>query len=526
MKYLLSIVIVVFSLHTTAAQGLAPYKAPTESGEYLNTVQQHTFRYFWDFAHPVSGMAPERNATPNIVTSGGTGFGVMSIVVGVYRRWVSREQAVDRLLKMTRFLEKAERFHGAWSHWLDGNTGKVVPFSQHDDGGDLVETAYLLNGLLVAQAYFDRQNAKEVELRQRIERLWRGVEWSWYVHEGKLLWHWSPRYGWKMNHAIGGYNECLITYVLALGSPTYPIAPEVYENTWKKAEPWHYRNGKEFLGYVLPIGFDYGGPLFFAHYSYLSLDPRLMQDQDTNYWTLNLTHTLINRAYCLERAPKEYGYSAENWGLTASDDFNFYGAHQPTEDNGTISPTAALSSFPYTPAYSMQVLKYLYRNQGNRLFGDYGFYDAYCAAKNWYSNQYLAIDQGPIVVMIENYRSGLVWQLGQQVSALQKGLSRMGIQKPQYPTGFYQYLADRQTQRVDLIRHPDEGKFVVDFAVMGSEPITLELIGKDGTTVLLKQALLPSGTHRHGFEAPFGEYTLRLSQGQATQSLLVHLRWW
>lgn len=526
MKYPLIAILTIACAMPAMAQHTAPYKAPTESGEYLNTVQQHTFKYFWDFAHPVSGMAPERSATPNIVTSGGTGFGVMCLVVGTYRQWISRRQAVDRLLQMTRFLEKAERFHGAWPHWMDGNTGKVVPFGQHDDGGDLVETAYLINGLLVAQAYFDSPTPQETELRQRIERLWRGVEWSWYVHEGKLLWHWSPRYQWKMNHAIGGYNECLITYVLALGSPTHPISPEVYVNTWKKAEPWHYRNGKEFVGYTLPLGFDYGGPLFFAHYSYLSLDPRLMQDQDTNYWTLNLSHTLINRAHCLERAPKEYGYSPENWGLTASDDFDFYGAHQPTEDNSTISPTAALSSFVYTPAYSMQVLKYLYRIQGNRLFGPYGFYDAYSQLKNWYSNQYLAIDQGPIVVMIENYRSGLVWQLGQRVPVLWKGLEKMGITKPKYPTGFYMYIPDQQTGTVDLIRHADEGKFVVDFAVSGTQPVTLELVSNDSMAVLLSKVQLASGTHRHFFEAPFGAYTLRLTQGDSVYSIKTHLRWW
>ncbi|TAE61193.1 MAG: beta-glucosidase, partial [Bacteroidetes bacterium] len=237
------------------AQSPAPLRPLTESGEYLNTVQEHTFRYFWDFAHPVSGLTPERTATPNIVTSGGTGFGVMAIVTGVHRGWISRKEALVRLHKMTDFLEKAERFHGAWSHWLDGRTGKVVPFGQFDNGGDLVETAYLINGLLVARAYFDGKSKEETALRQKITRLWESVEWDWYVHEGLLLWHWSPNYEWKMNHAIGGYNECLITYVLALGSPTHPITPEVYEKTWKQKEAWHYVNGKTYLGYQLPIGF-------------------------------------------------------------------------------------------------------------------------------------------------------------------------------------------------------------------------------------------------------------------------------
>jgi hypothetical protein len=501
--------LLLLSTCTLDAQAPLP---PTEQGEYLNLVQEKTFRYFWDYAHPVSGLIPERTATPNIVTSGGTGFGIMVLVVGTHRQWITRPQAVERLLKMTRFLEQADRFHGAWSHWLDGRTGRGVPFNQYDDGGDLVETSYLINGLLVALEYFDGNNQAETELRQRIDRLWRGVEWNWYVQNGRLLWHWSPTHAWRMNHAIGGYNECLITYVLAMASPTYPITPEVYVNTWKKAEPDHYLNGKEFAGYRLPLGFDYGGPLFFAHYSYLSLDPRQMQDEDTNYWDQNLRHTLINRAYCLYEAPKAYGYSEENWGLTASDNHEFYGAHSPREDNGTITPTAALSSFPYTPAYSMQVLMHLYRREGNRLFGLYGFYDAYNKSRGWYSNQYLAIDQGPIVVMIENYRSGLVWQLGQKIREVQQALPKMGINPPAYPTGFYMYLIDKQAGLVPILRHPDLGKYVLDYSLATPQVATVELLPKSGSSrVLTDGTPLPAGARQLQFTAEPGEYRIRIS---------------
>ncbi|GAB3170899.1 glucoamylase family protein [Telluribacter humicola] len=523
--YILSICCLLLASTTLQAQkDIAPFYPPTEQGEYLNVVQEKTFRYFWDFAHPVSGLIPERTATPNIVTSGGTGFGIMALVVGTYRQWITRQQAVERMLKITRFLEKADRFHGAWSHWLDGRTGKVVPFSRYDDGGDLVETAYLINGLLVAREYFDGKSAQEVELRQRIDRLWRSVEWNWYVHDGKLLWHWSPNYGWQMNHAIGGYNECFITYVLALASPTHPITPEVYVNTWKKAEPWHYINGKEFVGYRLPIGFDYGGPLFFAHYSYLSLDPRWMQDEDVNYWDLNVKHTLINRAYCIYEAPKEYGYSEENWGLTASDNHQFYGAHNPKEDNGTITPTAALSSFPYTPAFSMQVLMHLYRREGNRLFGDYGFFDAYNKHKGWYSNQYLAIDQGPIVIMIENYRSGLLWKLGEKIKEMQQALPKMGIRNPDYPTGYYMYIVDKQTQRVPLLKHPDLGKYVLDYYIATPQTVSIELQDKAGkTTKLLTNQAQTKGPQQLTFLTDPGEYTIRLLTTEGTKELPFRL---
>ena len=497
------------------AQSVAVGSVTNESKEYLETIQKATFGYFWDFAHPVSGMASERTATPNIVTSGGTGFGVMCIVVGTERKWVSRNEAVQHLLKMTTFLKNADRFHGAWSHWMDGRTGRVVPFGQKDNGGDLVETAYLINGLLVARQYFDKTDAKEQLLRKQITDLWESVEWDWYASRGDgfLYWHWSPNYNWDMNMPIRGYNECLITYVLAMGSPTHGVKPAVYEQTWKNSD--FYKNGKTFLGYQLPLGFDKGGPLFFAHYSYLSLDPRLMADDNTNYWQQNLAHTLINYEHGVTESRKEFGYSSQNWGLTASDDYNFYDAHSPTNDNGTISPTAALSSFPYLPFASYQAMRYLYLKKGNQLFGKYGFYDAYNASLNWYSNQYLAIDQGPIVVMMENYRSGLIWKMGEKISELQKGLSLMGIKPSVYDTGFYAYLPKQISEGIELMVHPDYATYLLDFAVKGFEPVEIRLINeKNETTLILPQKMLKEGIQQVGFNVQGGEYKAIIIQGK------------
>ena len=498
----------------------------SEKSEYLETVQKATFKYFWDFAHPISGMAAERTATPNIVTSGGTGFGVMTIIVASNRGWITRKEAVKHLIKMTNFLGKADRFHGAWSHWMDGRTGRVVPFGEKDNGGDLVETSYLINGLLSARTYFDGANAEEKLLRKQITNLWETVEWDWYASRGdnQLYWHWSPNYTWEMNMPIRGYNECLITYVLALGSPTHAIKPEVYENTWKKSD--FYENGKTYMGYKLPLSFPYGGPLFFAHYSYLSLDPRLMQDDKVNYWKQNLAQTLINYSYCVNDAPKKFEYSSENWGLTASDDYNFYDAHSPTNDNGTITPTAALSSFPYTPNQSYQALRYFYLKKGNQLFGNYGFYDAFNASKDWYSNQYLAIDQGPIVVMIENYRSGLLWEIGKKTPELWKGLKQMNITPPLNPTGFYMYLPDPKTNEVELMQHPDLSKYVLDFAVKGNEPIQIELMdeNKKLTILISKADNLKEGVHQVKFNAKYGKQFAVLSQGNYTEKITLLLK--
>jgi hypothetical protein len=498
----------------------------TEKSEYLETVQKATFKYFWDFAHPISGMAAERTATPNIVTSGGTGFGIMSIIVAADRGWISRKDAVRHLIKMTNFLAHADRFHGAWSHWLDGRTGKVVPFGEKDNGGDLVETSYLVNGLLSARTYFDGTIVEEKLLRKQITNLWETVEWDWYASrsDNHLYWHWSPNYNWEMNMPIRGYNECLITYVLALGSPTHAIKPEVYENTWKKSD--FYENGKTYLGYKLPLSFPYGGSLFFAHYSYLSLDPRLMQDEKVNYWKQNLAQTLINYTHCVKEAPKEFGYSSENWGLTASDDYNFYDAHSPTNDNGTITPTAALSSFPYTPYQSYQALRYFYLKKGNPLFGNYGFYDAFNASKNWYSNQYLAIDQGPIVVMIENYRSELLWKIGKKTPELWNGLKKMNINPPINSTGFYMYLPEPKTNEVSLMTHSDSRKYLLDFAIKGNEPIQIELLDENGksTILLSKNDIRKEGIHQIQFNMKSGKYTTILTQGNYSEKIILNLK--
>jgi hypothetical protein len=400
----------------------------------LELVQKQTFRYFWDFAHPVSGLSRERsnvafNYGGEVVTSGGSGFGVMAIIVAADRGWITRDTAVKHLLKMVRFLWNANAYHGVFPHWLDGATGKTIPFSRRDDGGDLVETAYLLQGLLCARQYFNGDNPMERQLRDRINWIWGETEWNWYTKgEDVLYWHWSPNYGWAMNHQIKGYNECLITYILAASAERYPVSANVYHRGWAQSN--FFKNGKTFYGTTLPLGFDYGGPLFFSHYSFLGLDPRGLKDQYADYWEQNRNHTLINRAYSIENPKKYKGYGEHAWGLTASDSWVGYAAHSPTEDLGVISPTAALSAFPYTPEYSMQALKHFYFNLGDRLWSEYGFIDAYSESKNWYASSHLAIDQGPIIVMIENHRTGLLWKLFMSCPEIQAGLKKLGFESP------------------------------------------------------------------------------------------------
>lgn len=393
----------------------------------LTLIQEQTFKYFWDFAEPVSGMARERNTSGNLVTSGGSGFGIMALIVGIERGFITRADGLERMAKILDFLESADRFHGAWPHWMDGTTGGVIPFSANDNGGDLVETSFLVQGLLTFRQYLDAGAPDELALIDRINALWDSVEWDWYTRGGQdvLYWHWSPDKEWTMNLPIRGYNECLITYVLAASSPTHAIDASVYHEGW--AQGGAIVNGSSYYGITLPLGQDYGGPLFFSHYSFLGLDPRNLTDTYADYWTQNVNHTQINRQYCIAN-PRDYvGYSEDSWGLTASDNHQGYSAHSPTNDLGVITPTAALSSIPYTPEESMNAARFFYYKLGDRLWGDYGFHDAFNLTEGWVASSWLAIDQGPIIVMIENHRTGLLWDLFMSCPEVQDGLTKLGF---------------------------------------------------------------------------------------------------
>ncbi len=394
--------------------------------ELLDLVQRQTFKYFWDFGHPNCGLARERNSSGDIVTIGGSGFGVLGLIVGMERQYITRQSGLERLGKMLYFLETCDRFHGVWPHWLNGVTGKTVPFSTQDNGGDLVETSFMMEGLLTMREYLDEGNSAEQLLIARITNLWETVEWKWFQNGMDVLfWHWSPNYFFNMNHQIRGYNETLITYVLAASSPTHAIPASAYHNGY--ASNGGIRNGRSFYGIRLPLGWDYGGPLFFTHYSHLGLDPRQLEDRYASYWEQNVNQSMINWKYCIANPKKFVGYSEDCWGLTASDNPSGYNAHSPTNDLGVITPTAAVSALPYVPEQSLKAIRHFYYKLGDKLWGPYGFYDAFAVSSGWWADSYLAIDQGPIIVMIENYRSGLLWNLFMQAPEIQAGLTKLGF---------------------------------------------------------------------------------------------------
>lgn len=396
----------------------------------LTLVQQQTFRYFRELAHPVSGMARERNTSGETVTTGGTGFGIMAIVAATERNFISRSEGLAMLTKITGFLTtKAARYHGAFPHWINGSTGAVIPFSAKDDGADLVETSFLIQGLLTARQYFNKADITETQLRNNITNIYNAVEWNWFRknNEDVLYWHWSEKYQWDMNLPIRGWNECLITYVLAASAPN-PVPKVVYDNGW--AGNGAIRNTASFYGVTIPLGQPSGGPMFFSHYSFLGINPIGLKDQYADYEQQVKNHARANYAYCVANPARNYGYGADCWGLTASDIPNGYTASSPGNDVGVIAPTAALASFPYTPVESMQALKFFYYKLGDKIWKEDGFIDAFSLQRKWFADSFLAINQGPVIVMIENYRSGLLWKLFMSCPEVKTGMHNLGFSSP------------------------------------------------------------------------------------------------
>ncbi len=407
-------------------------KFPTISDNaLLDLVQQQTFKYFWDFGHPVSGLARERNTSGETVTSGGSGFGIMTIPVGINRNFITRAQGLARMQTIVGFLKNtAVKVKGAFPHWLNGTTGAIIPFTANDNGADLVETSYLMMGLLTARQYFNGVDVAETNLRKNIDTLYNNVEWDWFRQGGQntLYWHYSPDKAWIMNVQIRGWNEALITYIMAASSTTHGIPATVYTNGWKGGSG--FTNGNTYYGYQLPLGPAQGGPLFFEHYTFMGVNPTGLNEGSINYATQTKNHTLINYNYCKANPNNFFGYSNMVWGLTASDIPGGYTASSPTNDVSVIAPTAAISSLPYTPTESLAALKFDYYVLGDKIWKQYGFVDAFSLHNIWYADSFLAIDQGPEIVMIENYRTGLLWNLFTSCPEVKAGMLSLGFTAP------------------------------------------------------------------------------------------------
>ncbi|MCD7898171.1 MAG: hypothetical protein LUG50_16115 [Planctomycetaceae bacterium] len=507
----------------------------------LEKTGRETFLYFWEGGCPHSGMAYEANFDWAVkpVTTGGTGFGIAAIPAAVERGWISREAAVRRLDRITLFLrDKTDRtrLRGAFPHWLDGATGATLPFGPRDAGADLVETSFLMQGLLIARSYFDKPS--EADLRDRITALWEAVEWDHFADpaDGGLYWHWDPDDGFHHGLKIQGYNECLVAYVLAAGSPTHPVDRRSYR-FWASSPEYFSR----VIGpYVVEAAPPCGGPLFLSHYSFVGLDPRRLSDDKVSlgFFIRNTKQTLSNRDYCLYDAPARNRYTDDFWGLTASQTMTGYSAGDPCNDGGAIAPTAAVSSFPYTPAFSYDVLENLAGPLASLAWGRYGPFDALSRRDNWVSDHYLAIDQLPIACMIENYRSGLLWRLFMADADVRRGLEICGLREPDLPPGFPEavvpFRRDRGTPVRDaytIRRHPDSGLYEIPFRTIAAGPVRFTLRRDDGETVLDQTVAATGRSGMFRFSRPpraaaatDGIVTLEMNGPEGAFSLPVRLR--
>ena len=505
--------------------------SPSAVRPVLEKWQHNTFKYFYDGASP-TGMALEGNnrGDGGVVTIGGGGFGVMALIVGSERGWITREQSAEQVQKIVRFLGKAERFKGVWSHWYKPD-GTSQPFGNQVQTGDLVETSFMMAGLLTAGEYFTDSNGVEQEIRDSVSSFWNTIDWRFYTANQQVLkWLWySQTNQFELN--IAGWNESLITYLLALAAPEpHNISADVYKQGWQRGGSMFFPTRQNY-GYNLKMGENLGGPLFFSHYSFLGLDAKKMEDNDVNFWQQNTAHTLINRHYCIEEAPDSYKYDEQNWGLTACygskpPEYNYL-ARSPLQDDGVIAPTAALSSFPYTPFYSTQVLLNL--NEMPLVHSTYGIADSYCPSTNTSEKKHLAIDQGPIVVMIENYRSGLIWNLLMKNAHIKNALNKAGIRLPAYEPGFTRVMTNQVTKEYDMMRHPDREKFEIDYFVKKGENVNFKLTDSDNKIIFEQNVQASSGENLFSFDDKAilkgKAYTLTMTTADSkNHSLKVRLR--
>lgn len=429
--------------------------------ELFDELEERTFRFFWDTADSETGLVPDRYPTPSYASIAATGFGLTAYPIGVERGYITRAAARDRVLKTLRFLYNAPQgnqatgmagYKGFYYRYLDMKTGARV--------GDIelstVDTSLLLGGMLFCQSYFDRQDPTEVQIRNLVEAIYRRVDWRWAQVRPPAISHgWTPEslfleYDWR------GYNEAMLVYLLALGSPTHPVAPSAWEE-WARgyAGFWDTEQGRKYLAF---------GSLFGHQYSHVWIDFRgildtPMRQAGFDYAENTRRATYAQRAYAIANPMHWTGYGENIWGLTASDGatnaelpfagekrrFRTYwarGIGKKAFDDGTIAPTAAAASIAFAPEIALPAVMEMYRRYGAHIVGEYGFYDAFNPSFNydvplthgrripdvgWVATDYLGIDEGPIVAMIENYRTGLVWRAMRKNPHIRRGLELAGF---------------------------------------------------------------------------------------------------
>jgi hypothetical protein len=413
--------------------------------QLLDDVQHRTFLFFWETTNPANGLVPDRWPTPSFSSIAAVGFGLTAYGIGAERGWVSRENAAQRVLTTLRFFRESKQgeastgvtgYRGFYYHFVDMKTGERFK----DVELSTIDTTLLLAGALFCQSYFDRDNETERAIREIAEELYARAEWPFFLERPPLVsMGWTPEHGLH-DYDYRGYNEAMILYILALGSPTHPIAPEAW-TAYTSTYHWDTFYGQTHLTFA---------PLFGHQYSHVWIDFRGIQDpfmreHGIDYAENSRRATLAQRAYAIENPMHWRDYGEQLWGLTACDGpldgtkdidgvtrtFHTYAARGAapgdTRDDGTIAPTAAVSSVAFAPEIAIPAMANMHAKYGDRLYKQYGFLDAFNPTLDWYDVDYLGIDQGPIVAMIENHRTGLVWNTMRKNPHLVRGLQRAGF---------------------------------------------------------------------------------------------------
>lgn len=444
-------------------QGSRVYDPERDGDPFVNNLERRTFRFFWRTANRKNGLVPDRFPSPSFASSAGVGFALTAYVVGVERGYISRAQARLRTLRTLRFLYQLPQgteedgtagYRGFYYHFLHMHNGERFGTNELST----VDTALLMAGILLVQSYFDANTRSEREIRNIADALYTRVDWQWSMNGGKTITHgWRPESGfipfdWR------GYNEAMLLYILALGSPTYPIPDGSWEE-WTKTYPdsWGTFSGQEFLAF---------GPMFGHQYSHVWIDFRGIQDdfmreKGIDYFENSRRAAYAQREYARKNPMRWRGYDSEIWGLTASDgpantvrhfhnqergffSYEARGTAAPhVVDDGTIAPTAAVGSIAFAPEIVIPTIRAFRARYGNHLYKRYGFLDAVNPSftftdvplrhgkivenLGWVADDYLAIDQGAIVAMIENYRSGLIWTIMKRNPYIRRGLERAGF---------------------------------------------------------------------------------------------------
>jgi hypothetical protein len=436
---------------SAASQPAKQWEITTKQEAFLDNLEHDTFNFFWKTTDPQTGLTPDRFPDSEFSSVAGIGFALTAYVVGVKRGYVTRAQAAERTLTTLNFLLQAPQgsqetgqagYKGFFYHFLDMKDGNRYENSELST----IDTALLMAGVLTSQSYFVKDKDVERKIRDDAETLYGRVDWTWaYSREHKPLISlgWFPETGF-MSYDWSGYNEAMILYILALASPKHPIESNAWDK-WTSTYQW-----KTFYGYSY-VNF---GPLFGHQYSHIWIDFRGIQDKymrskGIDYFENSRRATYADRAYCMDNPEKWHGYSDMMWGLTASDGpnpgkiprngfHNYWARGSSAEyrrDDGTLAPTAAGGSVAFAPAISVPTLAYLRTELGDKLYGEYGFRDAFNlsypgaskSSPGWFAKDYLAIDEGPILLMIENYRTALIWNLMKRNKHIKDGLHIAGF---------------------------------------------------------------------------------------------------